>query len=382
MKKASVLSTIAMSAILAVALFLVLPADPAHAAAPIAKEFVYVSNAASGTISGYAADPRTGALTPLAGSPFPSGTGPGPMDADPKGEFLYVGMTQQTPGVPSNCLDFPTEIWVYRINQTTGALTRVQVVSTAGPNEAFCVTDVLVGPRGENLYVVGTAESGDGVILIYNIDPVTGELTRVTDAPSPTTGQTMSIAIHPTGKWAFVTTRNTSGVLVFERNRQTGGLSPEGRLFAAPDQNAIAVTSNGQYLITGAEDANEIYVWEINSTTGELTLVAGAPFAAPGVPQEIVVHGNEVFVTTDVGLAVYRIASNGTLTPVSGSPFSTGGSFPWGVSLDAQGQFIYVTNFASDTLAGFRINRNGTLTHTPGSPYPTGGSPIDVVVVK
>ena len=56
-----------------------------------AGRFAYVPNETSNTISAYAIDASTGALTPVAGSPFAStGTTPVAAMVDPNGAYLYV----------------------------------------------------------------------------------------------------------------------------------------------------------------------------------------------------------------------------------------------------------------------------------------------------
>jgi 6-phosphogluconolactonase len=53
--------------------------------------FAYVTNANSNDISAYAIDSATGALTALAGSPFSTGgSSPGGLAVDPSGKFIYV----------------------------------------------------------------------------------------------------------------------------------------------------------------------------------------------------------------------------------------------------------------------------------------------------
>jgi 6-phosphogluconolactonase len=89
------------------------------------------------------------------------------------------------------------------------------------------------------------------------------------------------------------------------------------------------------------------------------------------------------------GISVYRIAANnGALTPVAGSPFLTGESplQPFSVAVDPLGQFIYVvdgfngSNFStSGNVWAYRIAENGVLTPIAGSPFPE-GFPASVVV--
>jgi DNA-binding beta-propeller fold protein YncE len=70
------------------------------------NNFLYVVNAADGTVSAYSINPGNGALTPVPGSPF--GSGGGTLAIDPSGKYLYLGTFK---GVQS-----------YNINLATGAL--------------------------------------------------------------------------------------------------------------------------------------------------------------------------------------------------------------------------------------------------------------------
>src|ERR1035438_10835121 len=58
--------------------------------AVMAQPFAYVANGGSNNVSGYSVDPATGALAPLAGSPFPTGSNPISVKATPSGKFVYV----------------------------------------------------------------------------------------------------------------------------------------------------------------------------------------------------------------------------------------------------------------------------------------------------
>ena len=81
---------------------------------------------------------------------------------------------------------------------------------------------------------------------------------------------------------------------------------------------------------------------------------------------------------------------SGTLAPLPGSPFPTGGTgiFPTGgqefnadqqVMPNDDGTQIYAVNAHSNSVAGFVINADGSLTTMPNSPYPSGGqNPVSV----
>jgi 6-phosphogluconolactonase (cycloisomerase 2 family) len=80
--------------------------------------FAYVSNGHSWTIAVYSIDPATGALSPIAGSPFPAAPEPGNIVFSSVGQFIYVS----NGGTPDSRLD--GSVSVYGVNGTTGALTQ------------------------------------------------------------------------------------------------------------------------------------------------------------------------------------------------------------------------------------------------------------------
>ena len=73
-------------------------------------------SADAGNVAGYAIDPSTGALSPISGSPFATGSDPKNVSTDPSGRFLYVANTRV------GTLGYDT-ISGYAIDPTTGALT-------------------------------------------------------------------------------------------------------------------------------------------------------------------------------------------------------------------------------------------------------------------
>jgi 6-phosphogluconolactonase (cycloisomerase 2 family) len=76
-------------------------------------DFLYVSNAGADTVSAYAINPGSGALTHVKGSPFATGSVPSALAVDPTGSFAYVA------NAGSN------NISAYTIDQASGALTPV-----------------------------------------------------------------------------------------------------------------------------------------------------------------------------------------------------------------------------------------------------------------
>jgi 6-phosphogluconolactonase (cycloisomerase 2 family) len=69
-------------------------------------------------------------------------------------------------------------------------------------------------------------------------------------------------------------------------------------------------------------------------------------------------------------------SSTGAITEVAGSPFNAG-LIPNQLVVDPTGRFVYVTNEQSEDITAFSVDpSSGALTELPGSPFPIGGGPV------
>jgi 6-phosphogluconolactonase len=119
-------------------------------------KFVYVVDADSangnGDISGYTINPASGALTLIAGSPFPAGLAPLSAAVDPRGKFIYVANADGS------------NISEYTIDPANGALTPIAGSPFFVEGGPFSLQAIAADPNGKFLYV--TAQG----ILGYTID--------------------------------------------------------------------------------------------------------------------------------------------------------------------------------------------------------------------
>jgi 6-phosphogluconolactonase (cycloisomerase 2 family) len=81
----------------------------------------------AGTVSGFSIDRKTGALTPVPGSPFAAGGNPRSVAVDPTAQFVYV--TNERDNTVSG----------YSIDRKTGALTPVPGSPFAAGNTPISV---------------------------------------------------------------------------------------------------------------------------------------------------------------------------------------------------------------------------------------------------
>jgi len=140
-------------------------------------QFAYVANEGSNNVSAYTIDPSTGALTTIAGSPFPAARFPASVAVDPGGKFAYVSDENSN------------NISAYTIDLSTGALSAI----AGSPFPAGLFPDsVAVDPSGKFAYV---AEEDSNNVSAYTIDPSTGALSANAGSPFPAGSAPSSVTI-------------------------------------------------------------------------------------------------------------------------------------------------------------------------------------------
>lgn len=175
--------------------------------------FVYVANVLSNTISGFAVDPRTGALTEIAGSPFDTGESPFSVTVDPTGRWLYA---------PGRATD---DVWAYTIHPETGALQAFG--SIEHPFATGAQPELVAIDPGGRLMYVACAGDGSPELRAYRLNLVTenavedGALIALTTISMP--GIPVHLEFDAGGTRLFVTLLDTGEVRLYEVNLLMGG---------------------------------------------------------------------------------------------------------------------------------------------------------------
>lgn len=191
-----------------------------------AGQFVYVANCGSfacqganaGSISAYAIDPTSGALTQIIGSPFAAGTTSLWVTVDPSGQFAYAT------NLRSN------NVSAYSVDPATGALSEMMGSPfSAGLDPVV----VAVDPTGQFAYVsncgnesLGCLASSPGNVSAYTIDATTGALSPVNGSPFAAGTTSVFVTVAPTGQFVYVANRDTNDVSAFVIDAMTGALTP------------------------------------------------------------------------------------------------------------------------------------------------------------
>src|ERR1700722_5897711 len=187
--------------------------------------FAYVANLVSNvagpsSISMYTVNSTTGVLTPTTPATVSTGFFPQGIAIDPLGRFVYTANSDDS------------SVSMFTINQTTGVLTPTTPasVSTLVANEPYSSPGFLtVDPSGRFLYVTASL-SEDAAVFMYNINQTTGALTPTSPATVLTGGIPFQVRVAPNGKWAYVVnnlnfTNSVDGVYQYTVNPTTGVLT-------------------------------------------------------------------------------------------------------------------------------------------------------------
>ena len=138
-----------------------------------------------------------------------------------------------------------------------------------------------------------------------------------------------------------------------------------------------ALTSPVKSFLYVTGGLTDLYGFEIDAATATLTTLPTTPLPPGTVPRGPVVLSSGPFVYElsafpNAVLAFLANASDGSLTPIAGSPFAASGDGAIVGAIDGSGKFLYVGNNISGDVGAFRIGPSGELTPVPGQPFPVG----------
>jgi 6-phosphogluconolactonase len=329
--------------------------------------FMYVTTSA-GTISAYSINP-TGSLTAVSGSPYPAATNPNGIVAA-NASFVYAAVESST-------------ILGYTFDSQTGTLTGI-------PGSPFFVggsrNASILSFCGGRLYGMNT--SAQATVSTINGD---GTLGNSSGYGTVTTGASASMAVTPNCKYLYFADPDINAVSAYTITGTGFGFTTTftSPVSAGTTPVAVATDTSGKFLYVANSGSNNVSAFSIDANSGALTPVPGSPFPAGSQPSAIAATSSYVFVTNagDNTISAYTFNSGtGALTPVSGSPFSTG-SHPAAITvantslnISPSGTLVFTANQGSNNISAFTVGAGGTLTPVSGSPFSAGGTPQGMAV--
>lgn len=347
--------------------------------------FLYVSNTAENTISGFRIDNTFGTLTAVTGSPFvASGKLPGRAVVDRSGQLLLV--INQAPASVSS----------YRIDRTTGLLTSGTTANTAAGPIALATH-----PAKTFVYVLNSAGTING--FSFDSNGLFVPLPRSPYLLSAGAVNPQQLAIDSAGQFMFVTSQGGIDILQIGSDGSLVLLTlPHVAVGALPTGIAVDPAANFLYSLdfgVSTGSTGRIFGWTpsigIGGNTGLTPLpLTPLPVGINPVWISIVPTGKFAYVGGGAPGAStihgFSIASDGTLTPVPGSPFAVPPTIVQMV-IDPSGSFLYTASPGVAVLGlpqpgtgnvnAFSIDSSGLLIKVQGSPF-TMASPGGVAIVR
>lgn len=328
--------------------------------------FLYVNNNTTpNTVSAFLIG-GDGALTPVIGSPFPTGGMGAPgfgfsnnqAAVSMTGNFLFV-----TNALTSN-------VSAFSINPSTGILTSVP----GSPFATNGVTNMLAStPDGQFLMV-----ANNNGVTAFSI-AVNGSLAPVSTAPLPFANPLPDgIKVAPNGRFLAVALGFTGSTVMFviESN---GSLTPvPGSPFNASNAGVptnVDINCASSLLFTGRNVFSGTLALGVSNiaANGVLTEIPGSPFAIDQGANTVLLSPDErlLYASRGTGISVFNVATNGSLSLVPGSASSAAASLPFfhvGLATNQQGTSLYTVDGFGKIYA-FNVSATGLLTQVPGSPF-------------
>jgi 6-phosphogluconolactonase len=352
---------------------------PIHTPPPEAAHFAYTSNTNSSSITAYKVESASGALSPVAGSPFGGVDIPLGLAIAPSSDFLAAG-NLNGPGIP-----------VFRVDKETGSIASVAASPFPTPGGGFPIESVF-HPSGKFLYA-GMQVSATSNVWAFSLDASTGGLSPVPGSPFagqsyPGGGGVNSIALHPTGTFLYAS-GFFSGITGYTVNSGSGALSqlpgspfiPAGTFF----NSKLVVHPSGKFLYMADLDADGVRVFPIAADGSLGTEITASPFACGLAPRGIALGpgGKFAFVPNegDQNVTAFSVDSiTGALTLVGSADTGNGAS---AVTLDSSGKFLHVTNFWDANVSTYTVDATtGAMAPVAGSPFAAEDGPSSIVTTK
>lgn len=265
---------------------------------------------------------------------------------------------------------------------SAGSLTGISSSPYTSPLPPTCLA---MTPSDSFLYV----GSASGAIYVYSVGSG-GALTLGNGGSYVFQGDSpAAMEVDPSGQWLVWVSGLSGQAYVLGINSSTGVLTnpnTSGIGLASTSASGLAITPNDQYVYV-ALGTGGVETMSFNSSTGALAQVNSILPPKQNLDADLAVavspSGKFLFVT-ETGInavRVFSIATNGTLSEVSGSPFKTGLG-PAAVLVDSTGSYVYVSNRTANTISAFTIGTSGALAAITGSPFSTGTTPVAMVEDK
>jgi DNA-binding beta-propeller fold protein YncE len=359
-------------------------AASAHAVSSAVVGHVYVNDNTATTNTVAAFDRHAdGSLTPVPGSPFPTGGAGNGKGTGSQGALQETDNGRYLLAVDAGS----NQISVLRV-QPDGTLAQAPggTVSSEGNQP------VSIAVHRHLVYVANSGAGGSNYAGFFfwrgRLFPLPGSTVSLPDSAQPG-----DVLFNSTGTLLAGTRVGSSQIDSFAVGWNGLLTAASGSPFAAqgigPFGSEFRPTNPTQLFVSNAHGGpgnGSVSAFHVGED-GTLTSIGASPFADQQTAPcwvEISRDGRFLFaVNTAVpSISRYTIAQDGALTLLGSTPFKDGsGLGPFDARLSPDGTTLWVVDDGANAVSAFRVD-GGNLTELPSSPtsLPAGGKPFGIVV--
>jgi DNA-binding beta-propeller fold protein YncE len=299
------------------------------------------------------------------GTPTSIATGHNPQSIvlDPAGEHAYV-LDDPLLGGLGNILQYAVS--------ATGAWTALSPATVAAGSTPG---SIALHPSGRFAYVANSANAADTISQFAVA--ADGTLSPLGTPTVPTGSLPVAVAIDPSGRFAYVATNavvvytiGSDGTLTMKSTATVGGAGPQG----------IAIDPSGRFVYVANGNGSAVLQYSIDQAAGDLTALSPSSAPSGASPQGVAVDpfGRYAYAINETGctLSQYALGTGGTLTALSPATVGAGDcgaamEFVAFAAVDPSGRYLYVPDvgMSSSTVLQYGVGTGGKL--APLSPAAT-----------
>lgn len=297
---------------------------------------------------------------------------PNLLDKDkPKDWLLYVGT--YTSNTKSE------GIYVYRMNAATGEL-KPSGVTKGVSNPSFLAID----PKRKYLYAAN--ESGEflgkkgGGVTAFKIDQKTGALTKINEVTSP--GVPAHLSVHPSGKAVLAANYGGGNIVIYPVKKHGGlgeasdvkqhtGKGADPKRQDAPHAHSVMLDEKGKFAFAPDLGIDKVMIYKVDADKAKLKSHGFAALKPGSGPRHFDFHpsGKIAYVICELSSTMTVFAyddDKGALTElqtISTLPADFNEvSYCADVHVHPSGKFLYGSNRGHNSIVIFSIDQSGKLT--------------------
>lgn len=264
-------------------------------------------------------------------------------------------------------------LYVTTINSNSGQVAVPTLSGGDACNSLGTIPSIAVTPSGQFTFVIDKCIVS---IHVYSISGPGVVLHEISGSPDFFPVDLASIAISPNSNFLFALGTNPGTIYTLPFDGTTGQLAQGATTIISGDVRELILDPQGKFAFVNDLTDGKILAYSVGND-GSLTPVSGSPFLVPagGLPVNLIITNDGNFLYAPLiptGIAAFAVnRSTGALSNVVGSPFATTNQ-PFSLAIGANAKFIYSIGGSNNEIEAFTIDGNsGALTALPGSPFAT-----------